>query len=314
MDRIFKLGAVLAAAVFVSCSKWGDYTTDFDYSAVYFAYQNQLRTVIAQEPMQFEFGVYLAGRRENRQDEWVRYRIEPDLLSDASIVGSREFTLLPEDCYTLSSPDVFNIPEGSFLGTSALTFDIEKFTSLENSTGVTYALPVRIYETSVDSILVGSYDTDGSELVAPKDYAVIAVKYINPYHGNYYVKGTRYKMSDTGEYVVDSEYSQKDLSQNMVIPVSTVDLYKSVTTTAGGITSAENDRMGLLITVASDGSVAVEKSEDASSMLDFKDLGSSYEPEGRTFNLAYEYTTSAGSFKVEEQFVWRDTKLKFEQW
>lgn len=297
----------------VSCEKWNDYTTDYDYSAVYFAHQNQLRTLVAEDPMSFEFGVYLAGKRENTAEEWAKYRIEPELLEDRKIVGNRKFELIPADCYTLSSPDIFNIHEGSFLGTSKITFDIEKFTSLPGSDEITYALPVRVYETSADSILVGKTSPEGSIIVAPMDYAVIAVRYINPYHGNYYLKGTRY-IEEGGEYKVDETYDQKDLSKNKVIAVSTDDLHTSETAVAGGISSSGGEAVGLSIYVSAGLEVSLSKSADASSIISFTDLGSSYVPESRTFNLKYSFSTSDENYKVEEQLIWRDTELKFEQW
>lgn len=296
-----------------SCEKWNDYTTDYDYSAVYFAHQNQLRTVVAAEPMSFEFGVYLAGKRENANEEWAKYRIEPELLEDRKIVGDRNFELIPEDCYTLSSPDIFNIHEGSFLGTSKITFDIEKFTSLPGTDEVRYALPVRVYETSADSILVGKTSPEGSIIVAPMDYAVIAVRYINPYHGNYYIKGTRY-IEEGEEYKVDETYDQRDLSKNKVISVSTEDLHTSVTKVAGGMSSSGGVAVGLSIYVSDGSEVFLSKFADASSILSFNDLGSSYNPDSRTFNLKYSFSTSGGNYKVEEQLIWRDTELKFEQW
>ena len=35
------------AALFCSCEKYNDFTTDFDYTAVYFGSQKPLRTVVA---------------------------------------------------------------------------------------------------------------------------------------------------------------------------------------------------------------------------------------------------------------------------
>lgn len=307
------LFVLLVCCCFCSCTKWDDYTTDYDYSAVYFAYQNQLRTLVAKDQMSFDFGVYLSGRRENTKDEWAKYRIEPELLDDKEYVGDKMFKLLPEDCYSLSSPGVFNIRKGSFLGTSKIIFDIDKFTSLPNATDVTYALPVRVYETSVDSILVGKFSEEGSIIIAPKDYAIIAVKYINPYHGNYYVKGTRYKLVG-GEYVVDEVYSRDDLSKNKVIQVSTLDLHNSVTTVAGGISSTELMSVGLKINVETDGAVILDKADHASGILSFKDINSKYDTSERRFRLNYEYSTSVGIYKVEEDLIWRDTEMKFEQW
>lgn len=298
--------------VFFSCSKW-EYIKDYEYSAVYFAHQNQLRTLVAQDPMSFEFGVYLAGRRKNTKNEWVKYAIEPTLLTNEAYVGTKTFELLPEECYTLSSPDVFNIPVGSLLGVSKLTLDVKKFTSLPNSTSAAYALPVKILEASVDTVLIGEYSPEGSLITAPKDYAVIVIKYINPYHGNYYLKGVRYKLQGE-DYVKDQEYFNKDLSRNKVVKVMTDDLYSSIVNVVGGIESTDSNKLGLALHVDADKKVTVNISGQSASILSFNDLGSTYDSSERTFTLVYEYVTTQGTFKVEESLIWRDTELRFETW
>ena len=314
---------IIPVMILSSCSGWEDYTTDFDYTAVYFAYQNQLRTIVAQESMSFEFGVYMAGRRENKSEEWVTYSIDPSLLENEEYVGDREFKLLPSDWYTLSSPDIFRIPEGSFLGTSVLTLDIGKFTSDPDTRDITYALPVRILDTSVDSVLVGSYSDEGSVIVAPKDYAIIAVKYINPYHGTYYLQGTRYIRNAVGEWEEDEVYTSKDLSAGRTADIETLSLTELSFPYAGGVEADSKNNVGLELTVGEDNLLTVEKAAGASDMIDFRNASGTYDPQTRTFALVYEYCIERdpedgipvlAEYRVEEKLIWRNTDIHFEQW
>ncbi len=301
----------------MSCSKWDDYIKDYDFTAVYFSYQNQLRTIVADDDMSFEFGVYMGGRRENTRDEWATYKIVPELLEDKSIVGNNKFKLLPEDWYTLSDKEKFIIHNGSFLGTAVLTLDKKKFTSDPDALKATYALPVRIVDTSADKILSGEFypeEDGGGVIIEPKDYAVIVVKYINGYHGNWYVKGKRSKKDETGEYVEDEVYLNKDLSRNKVLALTTVDLNTTRIPAAGYIQTEKKLNYDLDVVVADDGKVSIDKSSDAVSILTFETVSSAYNPETRTFHFEYRFSDKDGEYLVDEELIWRNTDLHFEQW
>ena len=69
MKKIFAF--LILSIALVSC--YEDYIKDFDYNAVYFPYQIDVRTVVVGEGMKIEIGVALGGVMENTKDRNVRF-------------------------------------------------------------------------------------------------------------------------------------------------------------------------------------------------------------------------------------------------
>ena len=61
---------------------YDDYTMDYDYNAVYVAYQYDLRTFVVGEGMKFDFTAALAGIMKNSKDRAVEAVIDNDLLTE----------------------------------------------------------------------------------------------------------------------------------------------------------------------------------------------------------------------------------------
>lgn len=184
-----------------SCQKYEDFIEDFDYSTTYFAYQKPVRTVFSDD-LSIEIGVVLGGKRENKTDERVTFQIEPEMLQDVDYVGSNQFKLLPEDYYSLSDNNTIIIPKGKFLGTVRLTLNKEKFLMDPLAVESTYALPIRITESSTDQILKGDIEAG----IAAKDYTIVVIKYISEYHGVYYHRGQRTSYDNLGNMIETLKY------------------------------------------------------------------------------------------------------------
>jgi hypothetical protein len=167
-----------------------EFRNDFTYTTVAFSpvtgglsTAGQLgRTVVKNEGLRLNIGVYLAGRLENKKDEWVKFVIDPTLLA------STTYTLLPADYYTLSSPDKFVIHTGEFVGKLLITLDSVKFVNDPLALGYNYAIPIKLTETSADSILSTQYKQ------------ILVLKYINHYEGNYDQTAT-YETFDGGTVI-----------------------------------------------------------------------------------------------------------------
>lgn len=287
------LGGLLIIPMLWSCDKYEDYIKDYDYSAVYFGTQKPLRTLVAREEMKFKFGVALGGKRENNVVEKATFEIDPELLN--TVEGADVFTLLPEDYYTLSNSGEFSIPVGKFIGDVTLTLDREKFTADPEAINNTYALPVKVTGASTDSVLFG------------KDYSIIVVKYISPYHGAYYSKGAEYTLDANGTPVDTTIFSNKDLSKNMVKEFSTQALNIISTSKIGATKSGIFEMM-----IQEDNSV-----ELTSLTINIVENSSVYSQDEKTFYLDYKFEQSGTNYHTVDTLILRqdpELGLRFEEW
>ena len=77
-----KLMMLLGLMPFALTGCYDDYTMDYDYNAVYVAYQYDLRTFVVGEGMKFDFTAALAGIVKNSKDRAVEAVIDNDLLTE----------------------------------------------------------------------------------------------------------------------------------------------------------------------------------------------------------------------------------------
>jgi hypothetical protein len=285
------------------CSKYDDYITDFDFTSVYFGTQKPLRTVVARDPMQIKFGVAFGGVRINTKEQWVKFKLEPGLLN--SVAGANAFALLPKAYYSMVLPNgdsTFIIPAGKIIGDLVLTIKKDAFTADPLAVNKKYALPLRIYQTSADSIL------KGNELTAAKDYTIIVIKYINKESGTYYVKG-----SETDKVTnITTAYSFSDLIKNKTRDLTTLSL---TSLDMGGIgTKTASTSYKLLVTLKADGGITLTTAPGGVAITD---MGSSYDAAKKTFSLKYSYIDATKTYIVDEQIIQRqdpELDLRFEEW
>lgn len=294
--KIFRNISLIVLAVFVlaSCKKYESYVNDFDHSVVYFASQKPLRTIVADDDMSFKVGVALGGVRNNKADQIVKYRIDPTLFN--SVPGAFNYEVLPERYYTITDNSTMVIKEGQLIGDVTVTLNKELFTADPDALQKIYALPLRIVSTTTDSILVGNSN------VPAKDYTIVVVKYISPYHGTYFHKGKETKLSDNSVTV----YSKKDLSQNATFDMLTNSLNSIKTPGAG---TSLNVPLNLAITntsVAITGNTANEVTGSGT-----------YSPDMKTFYLNYNYKNGANKYSVVDTLILRqapELDLRFDEW
>ena len=152
---------------------YDDYRLDYPYSTVAFSDATGGvdvpgvlgRTVVKGEGLSLDMGVYLAGILENSEERWVEYEIDESLLEGTS------YELLPSSYYQLSDNSKFVIKPGEFTGRVTITLDSVAFLSDARATEYKLALPIRLLQTSEDSVL----QTQSTKIVA--------IKYINHFTG-----------------------------------------------------------------------------------------------------------------------------------
>ncbi len=296
---------IIVCSVLFACEHYEEYRFDYEYSAVYFGSQKPLRTLVTREnqsTLDFKLGVVFAGVLENKTDQWATIEIDPSLLQ--TVNGASSFSLLPEDWYDFSITDnKIIIPKGKFLGDFTIKINKSKFTADPLSLENTYALPVRIRESSADSILVGDNITPG------KDYTVLVVKYISGYSGTYYVRGEQIELDAQGNEIEDSKiiYSQTDWSRNKTRVFTTLSPSECEIT---GIGSEDSEKMKIFF--GPNHAITL-----SSSNLNITDLGCTYNAEREEYHLRYSYIKSGKIFQVDEYLKQRndpENELRFEEW
>ncbi|WP_372753237.1 BT_3987 domain-containing protein [Labilibaculum sp.] len=290
---VFLSGILLLATLF-SCEEYEDYTYDYDYTTVYFGSQTPIRTVVARDTMELELGVTIGGVLENNSDEWATYSVDEDLLAIYDTEGL--FTVLPEEYYSLSNDSIFVIEKGEYAGTVTCTFDRDLFTADAFAMDETYAIPLLLNNTSVDSIL------------STKDYSIIVVKYVSPYHGYYYSKGVQYTLGEDGFPTDTTTFYDADLSQNDVKEFSTLGLNTISATYFGSSITGDME-----LTVNDDNTVDVT-SDDVTITNDDNCI---YDEDEKTFYLNVELTKSSISYSVSDTLILRqdpEDDIRYEEW
>jgi len=314
--KYLNLFILMSVVIFFGCEKYDDYTTDFDYSIVYFALQNPVRVVISNDSdMSIEVGVALGGKRKNTVKEVVNFKVEPSLLTNHALFTDGvlpPFTLLPSDYYTLSNDNQMVIEPGSFIGSVKVSLDPQKFVADTNAICNYYALPLLITESTTDSILSWKIDpVTGDTLSKPKDYTIVVIRYQNPYHGIYYHKGL--DIAYDGENAVDTAtYSNPELVKNEKWNVFTSAGDKVKAYGLGRhITSGEN-YMELKINGSS---VSLEAAQfDGFSNISIDE--GSYDKANRSFYLNYHYRADVSGYvhHVFDTLIFRNDEIGFETW
>ena len=147
-----------------------------------------------------------------------------DILFSA---GGDRIQALPSNYYTLASNQI-TIPKGKINGSVEVQLSDAFFDdplAIKN----TYVLPLRLVSTNdVDTILVGSSPNPNADpriasqwTIAPKNFTMYAVKYINEYHGSYFHYGNSIVKDATGTSVEQTSYSEQYVEKNTVVKLTT---------------------------------------------------------------------------------------------
>ena len=297
------LFATLALTI-VGCEPYEEYVTDYKYSAVYFGTQKPLRTLVARESsdkLNFKLGIVLAGLRENKTDQWATFEIAPDLLT--TVTGASAFTLMPADWYSFSiAENKITIPKGKFMGDFTISIDKAKMSADPLALTKKYAIPVRILDSSADTVL------------SSKNYTIVVVKYISENSGTYYARGIQSEYNTTTLDTIagtTKKYIIADWSKNKTRVFSTLTAMEC-DMVGMGFDATEKLKVGFGVNKA----ITLSTSA-ANATVIVADLGSSYDPTTKEFHLVYTYLKSAKTYKVDEYLKLRndpENDLRFEEW
>ena len=255
MKRIVRIVS-LAALLLPVAGCYGSYVMDYDYSAIYVAYQWDLRTFVVGEDQAFRFTVGLAGVMDNTRDRAVDVSVR-DALVTGDIAGQIQLTKtgslyaidglnglsqvgalsgdyvgaalsaagvtalepLPASAYRLEGLEELTIAKGRHTGTVTV-----------RATDAFIADP-RAYVPgyAIAFVIDGA---DAEQIPAEKSFAVIAVRCENKFYG-YYTRAAHVKKTDAGGNVTEFD-----------VEASTVDDFIYTLTTVDGSTVRSDKRAG----------------------------------------------------------------------
>jgi hypothetical protein len=237
--------AFLAASVLLaSCAKNNDWKfPDFDYSTVYFPYQSPVRTITLGEDIYDNtldnqhkslIMATMGGVYNNKTDVAI------DVVVDNALTQNLKFSLsngvggnvmaMPSNYYSLPQNMKIIIPSGKMSGGIEVQLT-DAFFADPLSISNTYVIPLRMTKVvGADSILKGKSALVNPDRrvaanwsVAPKDYILYAVKYINQYHGNYLRRGVDDIKGNGGNTALDAKivYHNTYVEQDEVVSLTT---------------------------------------------------------------------------------------------
>ncbi len=334
---LFLIGIV---TLVVGCTNQEIEFDDYDFQGVYFPYQSPLRTIVLGDDVigdntidrehAFSIGASIGGMYENIKDREILVEFAPELAEN--LVGVE---LLPENYYNATF-DKLIIPAGSFFG--KLRVDLtDAFFEDTLTTGLKYVLPLRITDAGSDSILSGDPLTTleehdprvgGHWNIKPKNYVLFGIKYVNPTHGVYFLRGERYLLNEEGEREDTTTYRQRFLTDNERTNLSTRSLTENYISTVGGTNKVgfRKEQYSMLLTfddAAKSVTVSQRPSTEKTDFVVTNGTGKYYskdDPEAESFNgksrrtiyLDYIYEDKGKTYHSKDSLVFVDTDVTFE--
>lgn len=238
MKKLFLISFVLIA-VLSACNKDWSFP-DYKYTSVYFPYQSPVRTLVLGEDIfdntldnQHKFLVMatMGGVYENEKDVALNLAVDPTLaakLKFGTATGDSVY-VLPSNYYTLPKDAKIVIPKGSLMGGLEVQLT-DAFFQDPKAIKNAYVLPLKITSvTNADTVLSGSSlktspdpRQPGDWTIAPKNFTLYAIKYINPFHGFYLRRGITEVKGNSGNTALDTtiayhaQYVEKDQVVSLV--------------------------------------------------------------------------------------------------
>ncbi|MBN1116437.1 MAG: DUF1735 domain-containing protein [Bacteroidales bacterium] len=330
--------SLIVLGLFTSCENQDWEFPDYDYTTVYFPYQTPVRTIVLGEDLYDNtldnehkclIMAAMGGVYENKTDRILDVVVDNDMFDSLLFNGDSGSYIIPmpANYYSLESTMQIVIPAGSTSGGIEVQLS-DAFFNDPRSVENTYVIPLRIESvTNADSILRGEALIPNPDVfnpdnwsVAPKDYILYCVKYINPYSGSYLRRGQDICTGTAGNSALDTNiiYHNEYVERNQVVNLSTVSMNEvavSLTTREAG--NSSDLAFELSLNIDANGSCSVKAPQGASYTVSgsgnlVKD-GDSWGGEERdVFHLQYVVSFSSSVHTITDTLVIRDRGVAFE--
>jgi len=227
--------------LFISCKNDINSFPDFKYTTVYFPYQSPVRTIeLGKDYVVDNSGdnahnclieATMGGVYSNSKNITITVAVDNTLPANLKFANANGNLVLPmpANYYTLDPSNQIVINSGVMSAGIKVHLNDAFFAdplSLKN----TYVIPLRMTKVvNADSILSGKTTLSAPSpfiaanwVIAPKNYILFAVKYINPWHGNYLRRG---KDAATGSSLDTTLiYHQPYVEYDQVVGMSSLSL------------------------------------------------------------------------------------------
>jgi|SRR5690554_157907 len=320
-----------------SCSNKDIEFNDYDFQAVYFAYQYPVRTITFGEDFvdtsmdnegKFQIMATLGGVYSNKKDVTLSVAVDTSLTTGFQFSGGDDILPLPETYYELAGYEIV-IPKGKIAGGVEVQLT-EAFFNDPLAIDVNYVLPLVITDVqNADSILVGRANdfvpsprrlaVDDWD-IQPKDYVLYALRYVNEWHGTYLRRGKDdiimkdgfsepdTLLSRSNQYVEDDQVvSLSTVSRNSVVFPFSLSGDKIYTTNAELILTFDEE--GGCSISTSDTGVSVSGSGKYVKLGEKKSFGNK---DRDALYLDYVVETDAMTVSVKDTLVFRNKGVQME--
>lgn len=225
--------SVLVLAVFVlaliSCENQDIDYPDFEYQTVYFASQYPVRTLqlgndefvdlSSDNDHEIIIKATMGGVYKNKKDRIIDFEVANFLCDNLYFIeNNREILPMPQEYYELSSNQI-TIPSGSEYGGVKVKLT-DAFFADPKALSNNYVIPLLMTRVeNADSILRGQPASDdpmfspdrckvSDWILQPRDFVLYAVKYVNPWHGNYVRRGVDNITLDDGTTSINVRHKE----------------------------------------------------------------------------------------------------------
>lgn len=212
--------SIIILSILTACNKKWEFP-DYKYSTVYFAYQSPVRTLVLGEDIfdntldnqrKFMIMATMGGVYENKNDVTLTVALDNTLTRKLKFgSGVDTVVAMPANYYVLPQDMKITIPAGKIMGGLEVQLT-DAFFADPRAIKNTFVIPLKITAvTNADSILSGTPSKTspdprqvGDWGVAPKNFVLYAVKYVNPYHGVYLRRGVSDVKGNNGNTALDT--------------------------------------------------------------------------------------------------------------
>jgi hypothetical protein len=334
MKKILYLLSIVT--LFYGCENKDIDFPDFAFQAVYFPFQTPVRTLMLGDEEigdnsidlehAFSIGASIGGMYANTEDREITIEFAPELAVKITDGSGKALWLLPATYYNATFNKII-IPAGSFFGKLRVNLT-DAFFADTLVTGLRYVIPLRITDAEGDSILSGKPRVSSPDpriiadwTVQPKNFVLFGVKYINPTHGVYLLRGKRTNVNNALDVV---KYSARFIDDNDMTKLTTRSLTENFMSTVGGTNKeGSNAKYSMklkfnkdnkTVTVSRKNAVTVSVNGTGKFYSKADAEAESYNgKKHRTIYLDYTYIDGSNTYQVNDSLVFVDTDMKFEE-